>query len=292
MRISLITPPSQNIEPMVPIFEKMGVKVDVNKVNPKADFILTTTQVWIEQVDSFHKAFPAIPIISYVLDFYKTVWTAPNPHNYNWVMYKHYLNKAVEIWCPSQEVVTRMEEETIGADKCKIIKLWPRKFEYTGEVADKRYVLQPMRPYLYDKNYGWLKKACYELGIPLIETNHKLTENQFQKVIAGCSFMCTEYHDASTGGMTLMEGYRLGKPVVTSDSKYMGARDYFGEKAIYFDDNSYENFKDTIKEVWENTPRLSRKECTEFIDTHNPSLEEMVTAMVERLKVLSGKQIS
>lgn len=89
-----------------------------------------------------------------------------------------------------------------------------------------------------------------------------------------------------------MEGYRLGKPVVTSDSKYMGARDYFGEKAIYFDDNSYENFKDTIKEVWENTPRLSRKECTEFIDTHNPSLEEMVTAMVERLKVLSGKQIS
>ena len=207
-------------------------------------------------------------------------------------MYKHYLNKAVEIWCPSQEVVTRMEEETIGADKCKIIKLWPRKFEYTGEVADKRYVLQPMRPYLYDKNYGWLKKACYELGIPLIETNHKLTENQFQKVIAGCSFMCTEYHEASTGGMTLMEGYRLGKPVVTSDSKYMGARDYFGEKAIYFDDNSYENFKDTIKEVWENTPRLSRKECTEFIDTHNPSLEEMVTAMVERLKVLSGKQIS
>ena len=54
MRISLITPPSQNIEPMVPIFEKMGVKVDVNKVNPKADFILTTTQVWIEQVDSFN----------------------------------------------------------------------------------------------------------------------------------------------------------------------------------------------------------------------------------------------
>ena len=48
---------------MVPIFEKMGVKVDVNKVNPKADFILTTTQVWIEQVDSFHKAFPAIPIL-------------------------------------------------------------------------------------------------------------------------------------------------------------------------------------------------------------------------------------
>jgi len=266
------------------------VKVDVNSINPKSDFILTTTQVWIEQVDAFHRMFPNIPIVSYVLDFYKTVWTAPNPHNYNWALYKHYLNKAVEIWCPSQEVVLRMQEEAIGAGKCKVIKLWPRKFEYTGEVFDGRYILQPMRPYKHDKNYGWLKRACYELGIPMVETNHKLSEEQFQKVIAESSFLCTEYHEASTGGMTLMEAYRLGKPVVVSDSKYMGARDYFGERAIYFDDSSYDKFKNTIKEVWENTPKLDRKDCSNFIDTNNPSLEHMVEKMVERLKALSKAQ--
>jgi len=289
MKITLITPPSQNIEPMIPVFERQGVKVDVASISPETDFLVTTTQAWLHYVDGLHKALPHIPIVSYVLDFYKTVWTAPNPHNYNWQLYKSYLSKAVEIWCPSQEVVKRMEEEGIGSEKCKIIKLWPRKFEYHGPVVDNRYILQPMRPYKYDKNYGWLKRACEELQIPLVETNHKLFEEDFRKVIAGCSFMCTEYHEASTGGMTLAEGYRLGKPVVVSDSEYMGAQDYFGDRAIYFNDNNYEDFKNTIKEVWENTPKLNREECSSFIDSNLPSLEQMVAAMIARLKILKAK---
>jgi len=289
MRVTLITPPSQNIEPMVPVFERLGVKVDVNSISPNADFIITTTQAWLHYVDEAHRIFPHIPIVSYVLDFYKTVWTAPNPHNYNWQLYKNYLSKAVELWCPSQEVVKRMEEEGIGAKKCKIIKLWPRKFEYYGPIIDNRYILQPMRAYKYDKNYGWLKRACEELQIPLVETNHELSEEDFKKVIAECSFMCTEYHEASTGGMTLTEGYRLGKPVVVSDSEYMGAKDYFGDRAIYFNDNSYEDFKNTIKEVWENTPKLNREECSSFIDSNLPSLEQMVAVMIARLKILKAK---
>ena len=142
-----------------------------------------------------------------------------------------------------------------------------------------------MRPYPYDKNYGWLKRACNELKIPLVEPNHKLSEPEFQKVIAECSFLCTEYHEASTGGLTLLEGHRLGKPVVISDSKYMGARDYFGDRAIYFNDNSYEDFKKTIKGVWENTPVLDREECIKLADTI-PSVDGLVDKMISRLNEL------
>jgi len=285
MKISLITPSSQNIEPLIPVFESKGVKVFKNSIHPECDFIIGTGQAYIHLMELFHQTFPKIPMINYTLDFYKTVWTAPNPHGYDWKLYKQYLNKCVELWCPSNEVILRMKEEGVEVEKCKIIKLWARFFEYNGEVKDERFIFNPLRPYPSDKNFGWLKRACSELQIPLYESNHKLSEENFQKVIAECSFMCCEYHEASTGGLTLLEGYRLGKPVIVSDSKYMGAQDYFGDKAIYFNDSSYEDFKNTIKDTWENTPKLNRDECVKFTDSI-PSKEVMVDNMIDRLNAL------
>lgn len=291
MIITLITPPSQNIEPLVPVFRSKGIEVSVNALHPRSDFIINTTQASIHLFENFHHWRPEIPLINLTLDFYKTVWTAPNPHGYDWHKYLDYHHKCVELWCPSNEVVLRLEEEGVDTNKCEIIKLWARFFEYKKEIVDSRYILNPLRPYPADKNFGWLKKACAELQIPLVGSNHKLSEKHFQRVIAECSFMCCEYHEASTGGLTLLEGYRLGKPVVVSDSKYMGARDYFGAKAIYFNDNSYEDFKNTIKRVWENTPKLDVEECEKFCKTRSTK-EQMTDIMIERLKrlkELSGK---
>ena len=284
MRISLITPISQNIEPLIPVFESKGVIVDKNRLNPECDAIIGTGQVGIQLVELFHKTLPNIPLVNLTLDFYKTVWTAPNPHGYDWELYRDVLRKCDELWCLSSEVVLRMEEEGVDTDKCKIMKIWARFFDYDGEIKDGRYVLSPMRPYPSDKNYGWLAKACEELEIPLVQPNHKLSEQQFQKNIAECSFMCTEYHESSTGGLTLLEGYKYGKISIISNSAYNGARDYLGDKAIYFDD-TYEGLKQTLKETWDNTPKLNLKDCQEFCSKH-PSKEDMVDSMIEKLKVL------
>jgi|7_EtaG_2_1085326.scaffolds.fasta_scaffold15951_4 glycosyltransferase involved in cell wall biosynthesis len=285
MRITIVTPPSQNIEPMIPIFRNKGIKVDHNSIHPRTDFIVITTQAWIHLVDNFHKSFPHIPIVSLTLDFYKTAWTAPNPHGYDWGLYKHYLNKAKELWCISNEVVLRMEEEGINTDKCRLMKIWARFFNYNGEVKDNRYILNPIRPLKWDKNFGWLSKACQELDIPLREPQHKLSEEEFQRTIAECSFMCCELHEASTGGLTLMEGLNMGKPSVVSNSKYMGALDYLGDFGIYFDDNSYDNFKQTIKETWENTPILDLSKCKQHCAAH-PSIGDNVDFMIERMRAL------
>ena len=284
MRISLITPISQNIEPLIPVFESKGIIVDKNRLNPECDAIIGTGQVGIQLVDLFHKTLPNIPLVNLTLDFYKTVWTAPNPHGYDWKLYRDVLRKCDELWCLSSEVILRMEEEGVDTDKCKIMKIWARFFDYDGEIKDGRYVLSPMRPYPSDKNYGWLAKACKELGIPLVQPNHKLSEQEFQKNIAECSFMCTEYHESSTGGLTLLEGYKYGKISIISNSAYNGARDYLGDKAIYFDD-TYEGLKNTLKETWDNTPKLNLKDCQEFCNAH-PTKEDMVDSMIDRLKVL------
>ena len=41
MRITVVTPPSQNVEPYIPILEANGVKVDHNGIHPDADFIFS-----------------------------------------------------------------------------------------------------------------------------------------------------------------------------------------------------------------------------------------------------------
>ena len=288
MRISFITPLSQNVEPLIPVFEAKGVKVHKNHLHPDCDFIIGTGQAYIHLMEFFHQTCPEIPLINLTLDFYKTVWTAPNPHGYDWHKYKEYLNKCVELWWLSNEVILRMGEEGIDTDKCLMMKIWARFFEYDGEVFDNKYIFNPIRPYVCDKNYGWLKRACTELGIRLDEPNHNLSEKEFQKMIAECSFMCTEYHETSTGGLTLLEGYKLGKVSVVSDSPYEGASDYLGDRAIYFDDNSYEDFKRVIKETYENTPELDRKDCEEFCAAH-PTIEDMVDSMIERMEHLKAR---
>ena len=285
MIVSYITPPSANAEPFYPMMEKKGVKVYFNSIHPDCDFIISTMPTgYFHLLKMFHETFPEKPIIIYLWDMYKTIHKPP--FKYDWQAHIDILHKAKEIWCPSNEVIKRVAEEGVDNSKCKLIKTWARFFDYDGEIVDKRYILQPLRASTNDKNYGWLKKAAEELNIPVFESKNRLSEEEFQRAIAECSFMCCEYHETSTGGLTLIEGYNLGKVSVVSDSPYEGVRDYLGDKAIYFNDDSYEDFKSVIKETWENTPVPDLQECREFCRNH-PSLDDMVDAMVKRLYALS-----
>jgi hypothetical protein len=67
----------------------------------------------------------------------------------------------------------------------------------------------------------------------------------------------------------------------------MGAIDYLGDLGIYFDDTSYKNFKQTIKETWENPPGLDLNRCKEYCAAH-PSIEDNVNFMIERMRILKG----
>ena len=261
---------------------KQGVEVIVNECTHDCDFIVGASHSQLGRINYFNLTYPNIPMINYNWDLYG--WVDVNSEaGYNWKGYGELLKKSIEIWTPSEEVNLRTEEFFGLGNKCKIIKTFARFFDYEGEILDRRYVYQPMRYYKADKNFGFIKRICEELDIPMVETNHNYTEENFQKIIAECSFMVTEYHEASTGGLTLLEGYRLGKPVIVSNSKYMGARDYFGDKAIYFDD-TYESLKEVVKQTWENTPKLDIKECKKFTDKY--SLDIMVSKMIKRLEAL------
>jgi glycosyltransferase involved in cell wall biosynthesis len=286
MKISFVLPPDEFSHKIADEFQSFGVEVIKNHCTEDCDFLIGLSHSQLPKIKSINENNPQVPMINYNWDFYGWVDMQSNA-GYNWPGYGELLKKSLEIWTPSEEVNLRTEEFLGLGHKCRIIKSYARLFDYDGEVKDGRYVYQAMRYYHKDKNIGWLKRACSELEIPLYESLHGLSEQDFHKVIAECSFLVTEYHEASTGGLTLIEAHRLGKPVMVSDSKYMGARDYFGDRAIYFNDNSYEDFKKTLKETWDNTPKLDRDECIEF--TNQYKLNNMVTEMYNRLLELKGE---
>jgi len=285
MKIAIIKPESVNVNPWVPAFRERNIEVCENFVESDCDAIICASHSQIGRLAHYHNIYPHIPMVNYNWDLYG--WVFKNPRGYDWATYGKFLNKSSQIWCPSEEVVLRTEEFFGAGDKCKIVKTFARFFEYNN-VKDGRYILNPMRAYTSDKNMGWLRRACSELNIPLKESEHRLSEEEFRRTVAHCTFLCTEYEEASTGGLTLLEGFRLGKPVVVSDSKYMGARDYLGDKAIYFNNNSYEDFKETISDTWENTPTLSLKMCREV--TNQYTLDKMVDEMCANLNSLVETQ--
>ena len=73
--------------------------------------------------------------------------------------------------------------------------------------------------------------------------NHHRSEEEFQKWLAEANLLLCPYYEASTGGLSLLEGFNIGKPVLVCDSPYLGAKDYFGDNAFYFKNGDYEDLK-------------------------------------------------
>lgn len=281
MKISIIKPKSVNVDPWLPEFEKRGVKVLENYVDDTTDFIIGASHSQTFRILNEINNRPNIKLINYNWDLYP--WVVQE-NVQEWQAYGYVLSKSTEIWAPSREVVTRTEE-IYGkeiADKSVIIKTFARFFETDRKVVDKRYVYNPLRSYFKDPNFGWTEKACSILNIPLYKSEHRLSEDEFQDKILGATFLVCEYHEASTGGLTLLEGFYHGKPVLVSDSPYMGAADYFGNLAHYFKHDNFDDFFQKINDMWINPPIVNKADSKKI--SAELSLDVMVDKMLDRLR--------
>jgi len=285
MKISLIKPDSINVNPWVDEFRRQGVEVLVNDASEDCDFIICNSVSQMGNLSRVHKQYPDIPMINYNWDFYPWLWK--HARGYDWHGYGRMLKESVEVWVSSTAVWKRTDENFGVGDKSKVILTFVRDLDYPLEkIRDDRFVFQPMRRYEHDKTDGWLKRACEELNIPLLESNHKLSEADFKEKIATCSFMVMPYYECSTGGLSVIEAVKFGKVTLMNDSEYQGGSDYLGDKARYFQAESYEDMKAKIKEMWEDTPTIDLDEASEFMEKY--TVEKMVAAMKERLDALAG----
>ncbi len=281
MKVSIIKPQSVNVDPWLPELSKRDITILDNYVDDTTDFIIGASHSQCSRIFNEIIKRPSIKLINYNWDLYP--WVVQE-NIQEWHLYGNILSKSIEVWAPSSEVISRTREiygDDI-ANKSIVLKTFARFFKTNAKIEDNRYVYNPLRNYYKDPNYGWLDRAGKILNIPIYKSEHRLAELQFQEKILGSSFMVCEYYEASTGGLTLLEGYYHGKPVLISDSPYMGAIEYFGDRAFYFKHNNFDDFLEKVNDMWYNTPKLDLNFTRTIED--ELSLEKMVDKMVERLR--------
>lgn len=202
------------------------------------------------------------PVVTYCWDYYK--WTHEGKNRgYDWGKYVDFMRNCDLVLVPSEGQKRRLKE-LLDIDsvvcECSI------NF-YDHDISDGNYVLDPVRDYP-EENLGWVKRACEELDIPYIHTEHGYTEEEFRALVSNCTFMTCGYREASTGGLSLMEGLYNGKVSLVSDSPYMGASNYIGDYGYYFKYDDFEDLKKQISHLWKSRPTVTidkaRKYCKKF----------------------------
>lgn len=231
--------------------------------------------------------FPGVPLYCYNWDCYEWVWKNPRPGEYDYVRYGELLRKAEEVWVPSV-CTARRTVQWWNIPPNRIVRIlsacpwWDHP-----NVRDEGYALCCLRE-IPDPWWGMFEKCCEEMNIPYRMSKHEKSYEEYQDLVAGCKFLCAPLYELSTGGLSLMEGYRLGKPVLLSDSEWNGGVDYFGKRAAYFRHGDVADFQRWLyvmyHGVW--TPNL---ECQKRYIEENFSDERMGENMLGRILATAGK---
>jgi hypothetical protein len=256
---------------------KMGHTVSP-KCDEKTDVIFCASIVKMDSAASL-KSHYNIPLVNYCWDFY--LWAYEGKHDLPWRRYASYLRKSSLVMVPSSAQQKRLKE-MIDVDSVVVKTSIP---VYDEVPSDGRYVLDPVRYYEHDPNCYWVRDACAELDIPFIHSEHQYSVEEFRKIVANATLLTCGYVEASTGGLSLMEGLWLGKPSLVSNSPYMGASDYLGSFGNYFQYDSYEDLKVKLRTLFDTPPKINVELAKEYISKYfSPeAMASQVASQIERL---------
>lgn len=249
--------------------------------NSRPDIIISMGVTIMDETFLALERFPKAALYCYNWDCYEWVWKNPRPGEYDYIRYGGLLQRAREVWVPSRCTGERTTQWWGLNNWAVILSACPWWEVEPGMIRDEGYALCCLRE-IPDPRWGMFEKACEELRIPYKMTMHEQTFEDYQKAVIGCRFLCAPLYELSTGGLSLMEGYYHGKPSLINNSKWNGARDYFGDRAVYFVDNDMANFKLKLKQMWEHPPQLIRDNCRKWI-TERFSDQRMVDDMLARI---------
>lgn len=246
------------------------------------------------------KRFPGVPMYQYMWDCYHWVWEpgqegkrqASNPSRpgeYDYRRYGDLLRLAEEVWVPSKCTGLRTTQWWSINNWHVILSAcpwwdWPPEDEPGGAITDGGYALCTLRE-IPDPYWGRLETACKELNIPLTMTRHEVSYREYQRAVANCRFLVSDLYELSTGGLTLLEGYYLGKPCLLSNSPWHGGVDYMGGRASYFQHDSNTDLKEKLRYMYEGPAAWAGppKDCREWV-TANFSDKRMMDDMLGRIQ--------
>ena len=265
-----------------------GKYIITNKKSEDIDFVIC----WgVSQMDLAVRALHGrAKLIMYQWDCYEWVWTSPRVGEYDYIKYGELLKRSVEYWCPSESTLLRTKEwgeKHWGHPMNHGVVIKTYIPYYDVPTSDGGYVLNALRR-IPDRNLGLFEQACTELGIPYKSPDHGLPMEQFKNLVANCSFICVPYYENSTGGLSLLEAYYLGKPALISNSPYQSAQEYLPpERRTTFQWDDYNDLKTKLKSMWENRPFVAADHKQWVIDNYSKTV--MGKQIHERLQSLYSK---
>lgn len=192
-----------------------------------------------------------------------------------WLRYVEEMKGSAAVFVPSEAVRTRTRDLCGGLDTIIMhppANPWelPKRPRPDRLPAPGSYVLNVMRPYC-DPNTDAARRVCSDLGVPLVETATATEWDDFRWLVAGARFLVSPYYEASTGGLTLLEGMRHGVRSLIAASPYNGAGDYFGDLARYFRWDNRRDLRETLWGLWTGETGfrpLSPDVCRAWVDAN------------------------
>jgi hypothetical protein len=197
-----------------------------------------------------------MPAVHVCWDLYP--WAFESPDAPAWEDYAGMLREAADIWVPNTGTAGRVRER-VGQDAF-VMKPAIHPWERPPVCGPQGCVIDVMRAYPTDPNYRAVTAVCAELGLPCLEPRHQMPQELYRSVVSGARLLVSAYYEASTGGLSLHEGYYHGVPVLCSDSPLHGGRELFGDRAHYFRWDDREDLRCRIEDLYrrgvETEPRI------------------------------------
>lgn len=214
---------------------KLGVHC-VPSYQRDIDLIFCGSIFTSKAVRSRSKVLKSVPVVHYNWDLYP--WVVRHRPEMGWPAYLEDLKTCTSILVPNLGTAMRTNE-LVGRGDWTIVpapvKVWEVPSERpTTAPPPGEYVLDVMRDYKWDRGFRFAEEACKIVSMPLVRTKTRTPWDEFRWLVANAKCLVSAVDEASTGGLTLLEGYAHGVPVVLTDSPLNGAHEYFGAKARYF----------------------------------------------------------
>jgi glycosyltransferase involved in cell wall biosynthesis len=260
-----------------------GTVTSLDRMKGKPEAIVSMSITQMELTYKAVEKWPDVPLFCYNWDCYEWVWSNPRQGEYDYNQYGELLKRATEIWVPSRCTGLRTSEWW-KLNNWRVILSSAPYWDYEN-IRDDGYALCCLRE-IPDPWWGEFEKACEYLDIPYKMTKHEVEWEEYQDLVAGCRFICAPLHELSTGGLSLLEAYYLGKPVLINDSQWNGGVDYFRGRANYFDGSTNTSLKLGLQELHEDPFANMPHDYREYV-ANNFSNQRMIDNMLERIRVYS-----
>ena len=269
-------------EYVINLIKNMKNYIEIVNDEEKADASLTLQ--FNEKSLGVQKRFSNRKHYTYIFDLHATVLF--DPRGYDWASLKSLAgNSDYCITVAEGQKQRIIDIFNISPDKIDVVKCYAVLFN--SKISDEDYIFQPLRWYDYDPHNNWVQAACGILGIPYkisakIKGNTGMGRKEYEETLAKCSFIVSPYWEHGSGGMSSIEAYNLGKPVLYSDSYYNAGHEYLGDRADYFKPD-FDSFMSKISDLWCNRPKYDIGDCREFCK-ENYSINRMAKEISEILK--------